>query len=175
MKWKLPPRIKVFEALGAISDGRVELNGGVEVSVGQNLGFGGLGPSGVVSAKVYSSSKGKYYTVTFDPVKKALMCNDNGSYWVGYLGYPAIAVLMVKGILPHDKRLGSALAGILWKDINQKLKNDFDKTEKLVFELVEKKGVNGSELVLEAEKVLNQIKKLDLALLGEKTKPPEGY
>lgn len=44
MKWKLPPKIKVYEALGCVVDGRVELVGEHE-------------------ARVYSSSRGKSYVV----------------------------------------------------------------------------------------------------------------
>ena len=46
-KWKLPPRIKIFEALGAISDGRIKINGN--------------------TAKVVSSSGNKEYSVEYKP------------------------------------------------------------------------------------------------------------
>ena len=74
MRWKNPPKIKVYEALGCIADNRIEVN--------EN------------EAKVYSSSREKYYTVKYD--RNSIMSNDNGSYWVGYLGYPSIALLMKK-------------------------------------------------------------------------------
>jgi len=59
-----PPLIKIYEALGAIADQRIELIQGL-----------------FVEAKVYSSSREKYYTVTYDAANKAIMLNDNGSYW----------------------------------------------------------------------------------------------
>ncbi len=56
------------------------------------------------------------------------MANDNGSFWKGYLGYPAIAYLMKIGVLSYDPKIGDQLKGIAWKDINQKLQNNFDAT-----------------------------------------------
>src|SRR3989339_2007322 len=108
MKWKHPPIIKIYEALGAVADGRVEVGGN--------------------TAKVFSSSGNKFYDVSYDKEKNAIMANDNGSYWKGYLGYPAIAFLMKTGVLSFDEKTASLLENIAWKDINQKFKNDFDKT-----------------------------------------------
>lgn len=108
MKWRHPPIIKIYEALGSVADNRVELSDN--------------------SAKVYSSTRNKYYDVSFDPAKKAIMANDNGSFWKGYLGYPSIAFLMKSGIVSYDSKIGNLLKNIAWKNINQKFKNDFDKT-----------------------------------------------
>jgi hypothetical protein len=94
MKWKLPPRIKIYEALGCIADGRMEVEGNM--------------------AKVYSSSRGKFYTVTYDPERQAIMANDNGSYWQGYLGYPSIAFLMHVGAIRFDHAYAEALEGVAW-------------------------------------------------------------
>jgi hypothetical protein len=102
--WKLPPKIKIYEALGSVADSRLEVMGN--------------------SAKVYSSSRGKYYTVTYDAAQQAIMCNDNGSYWQGYLGYPAIAYLLESGVISYDHDLAKLLGDIHWKDINQGFKND---------------------------------------------------
>lgn len=62
MKWKHPPITKIYEALGSVADERIELVGS--------------------SAKVYSSSRNKFYVVSYEP--GAIMANDNGSYWQGY-------------------------------------------------------------------------------------------
>lgn len=153
MKWKQPPIIKVHEALGAVTDGRVV--------VADN------------TAKVYSSSGNKYYDVAYDPAKQQIMANDNGSYWKGYLGYPAIAFLMQIGVLTYDSKTGELLKGVAWKDINQKFKNDFDKT--LEYILADKSDVDKQVLTAFADRVDAEIKKLNLSLLGKKTLPPEGY
>jgi hypothetical protein len=153
MKWKNPPVIKIYEALGAVADGRVEISGN--------------------TAKVYSSSRNKFYDVSFDPEENAIMANDNGSYWKGYLGYPSIVFLMKIGILSYDEKIAQLLKGIAWKDINQKFKNDFDKT--LDYILSSKSEEEKDVLKKFVEKVSDEIKNLDLGYLGKKVLPPEGY
>jgi hypothetical protein len=155
MKWKLPPKIKVYEALGCIADGRMEVEGNM--------------------AKVYSSSRGKFYTVTYDPKRQAIMANDNGSYWQGYLGYPSIAFLMHVGAIRFDHSYADALKDIAWKDINTKFKNDFDKTAEYIHEVLREKGISVEDFLKEVDGIVNQIRALDLSLLGKRTKPPTGY
>jgi len=153
MKWKHPPIIKIYEALGAVADGRVEVSGN--------------------TAKVYSSSKKKFYDVTYDPVGGSIMANDNGSYWKGYLGYPAIAFLMKVGLVSYDEQIGAMLKDIAWKDLNQKYKNDFDKT--LEYILSTKSDEDRKSLMSLVNKADKEIKDLKLSLLGKKAIPPEGY
>ena len=154
MKWAVPPKIKVYEALGCIADKRVEIDGN--------------------EAEVYSSSKGKFYSVKYDG-ENAIMCNDNGSYWVGYLGYPAIAFLMLKNKIKYNLEFAEALKNIAWKDVNVKFKNDFDKTEEYVLGLVKERGYDIAELISEVNIIFEQIKKLSMDMLGQKVKPPSGY
>lgn len=153
MKWKRPPITKIYEALGAVADGRVEMEGN--------------------AAKVYSSTRNKFYTVTYDPETNSIMANDNASYWQGYLGYPAIAYLMKIGVLDFEPRLGELLKGVVWKDINQKFKNDFAKAlEHILSPLTPEQKQN---LETFAANISAQLAALNLSLLGPKTKPPDGY
>lgn len=153
MPWSHPPIIKIYEALGAVADGRVKVTDN--------------------TAKVYSSSGNKYYDVTYDQDRNEIMANDNGSYWKGYLGYPAIAYLMSTGVLPYDLELGACMKGIAWKDINQKFKNDFDKSlNSILGNIDEDKKRQLSKYVGEVEEA---IRKLGIGILGKKLKPPEGY
>jgi len=155
MKWKLPPEIKIYEALGCIGDDRVR--------IGDN------------EAKVYSSSGNKFYVVKYSPGENAIMANDNGSYWQNYLGYPSIAFLMKIGAISFDSIYAKALEGIAWKDINTQFKNDFDKTAGYVHSLLNGKGISTEDFLNEIEHIAGQIKKLDLLMLGHKIKPPTGY
>ncbi len=153
MKWKLPGKSKIYEALGAVADGRVEIEG--------------------KNGRVYSSTRNKYYDVTFDLEKKAIMSNDNSSYWKGDLGYPSIAFLMQTGVLSYEEKLGNIMKGVAWKDLNQKFKNNYDKA--LEFILVEKSEEERKSLADFADRVYEEIKALDLSYLGKKTTPPSGY
>ena len=150
-QWKIPPVIKVYEALGAIADGRVKMTD-------KN------------HATVASSEGTKVYDVFWDSRKKAIMANDNGSYWVGYLEYPSIAFLMMLGVLPYDEKGALILKEIPWKAMNKKHKNDFEKTMEEIFSsmlpeqqrLVENFG----------NTVLREIESLLLVKLGKRKKPP---
>jgi len=153
--WKLPPTIKVYEALGAIADNRIVVEGN--------------------TAKVYSSSGNKYYDVVYNPDTTAIMCNDNGSYWAGYLGYPAIVFLLKIGVIPYNPDLANLLKDIAWKDINQNFKNDFAKTEVYCQKLVQERGGDLPALLAETENIHNYLKTHSYPLLGTKTKPPSGY
>ncbi|MBR7517949.1 hypothetical protein KC217_19935, partial [Mycobacterium tuberculosis] len=74
-KWPLPKIEKVYEALSAVLDGRVELKA-------------------ERSAAVTSSSRDKAYTVEWSDDDKKIISNDNATYYQGYMGYPIIAVVI---------------------------------------------------------------------------------
>jgi hypothetical protein len=156
MDWKRPPTIKFYEALGAIADDRVTVT-----SPG--------------TAMVLSSSGGKTYTVLFDPDGWTIAANDNGSYWQGYLGYPAIAYLVKQGLLPLDSEIVTWLVQIPWKDLNTEHK-DYPAVMSLVHETVRQRGGDVARLqgaVTELSAALDA-----LALKrpsGPRPRPPVGY
>jgi len=156
MKWKQPPIIKVYEALGSLGDGRVKVDGD--------------------TAKVYSSSGNKYYDVIYDPDQKAITANDNGSHWLGYLGYPSVSFLLATGKIKFDEKLPEYLAGFPWKDINQKYKNDFAKTQAYIDQQIEEKHhANIEKLHQAAQTVLDSVMALDLNRLPNAKMPPTAY
>ncbi len=114
--WRLPPRIKVYEALGAIADGRVR-----QISEGDY--------------SVVSSDGTRYYHVIVRPDNRHVESDDNGSRYKGYLGYPAISVLMLRGALPYDPNIAKELKGIPWKRLNERF-GRYDLTEKWVLDHV---------------------------------------
>lgn len=153
MKWKIPPIPKIYEALGTVADNRIEVEGN--------------------TAKVYSSSGNKFYEVRYDPEKEAIMTNDNGSYWRGYLGYPAIAFLFKINVLPYKEDLAQLLKGIHWKNLNTKFKNNF---EKAIQHIEENMSSEERERLSEyANEVLSIIKSKKFNLLGKKAIPPNGF
>lgn len=156
MKWKPAPLIKVYEALGTIGDGRFEISG--------------------TSAKVYSSSGNKYYDVMYDPEAGAITANDNGSYWVGYLGYPSIVLLLELGVVSYDPKLASLLKGFAWKDINQRFKNDFTKTQAYIDEqIAQRHQINLEDFHASLGAILDAVNKLGLTKLDGGASPPQAY
>ncbi|MCE4614678.1 MAG: hypothetical protein F7B60_04025 [Desulfurococcales archaeon] len=141
-----PPRIKVFEALGSIADGRVEI-------VDEN--------ESRIIAKIKSSTGEKTYTVIVDLGSKKAYSNDNGTIHRGYIGYPIIAVLMAKGILPFEEKYAEALKGIPWKTLNETYKK-YSIVEEIVFKQARSNGVYRRHLEAFARRVLGELGRLEL-------------
>ena len=151
-EWKMPPLIKVYEALGAIGDMRVNL-------------------SDESHATVVSSEGDKTYDVETSTDLRTISSNDNASFWQGYLGYPGIAVILKRGFFRLDQKATAALAGIPWKELNRRFKNDYRKT---IAEIETRLNDAGNDPILvrnEAEAVLSALKEL-APLRGARRKPP---
>jgi hypothetical protein len=150
--WKMPPPIKVYEALGAIGDGRVRLEDEHH-------------------AQVESSEGDKTYEVEIADDGREVSSNDSGSYWQGYLGYPAVAVLIVRGIYRPPANVIDALAGIPWKEINRRFKNDYEKTLAEVNQTVEASGHDPDAIASEVEAIIETLRKL-APTRGKRRRPP---
>ena len=150
--WKMPPLIKIYEAIGALGDGRVRLED-------EHRAF------------VTSSEGDKTYEVEISGDGHQISSNDNGSYWQGYLGYPAIAVLLARGLYRPPANVIDALAGIPWKEINRRFKNDYDKTLTEVNSLAEASGHDPDAIRIEADAVMAALQKL-APIRGRRRRPP---
>ena len=106
--WKMPPKAKFYEALGAVVDGRVKL-------------------VGKCKAEVQSSDRSKTYVLEWSTDRKQITSNDNASYWQGYVGYPIISLLLKLGLLEYDAELALPLAGVPWKALNERHRRNYDK------------------------------------------------
>lgn len=136
---KLPPVEKVFEAWTAIVDDRI--------SMYKN------------HADIESSDGTKGYTVKFEGNRYS--SDDNATYWRGYAGYPVLAVLMLKGILPFDRKEAEQWRGVNWKEINTRYKNDYAKA---VAEIAGQRNLDLKEAYKKAEDVIDVLKKLDIQI-----------
>jgi len=106
MMWKSPPKAKVYEAISAVLDGRVEIF-----------------PDS--KAKVTSSGLDKSYAVKWIEGTAEITSSDPASRFQGYIGYPIIAVLLATNRIPFDRELAQPLKGVQWKTINDKFKRDY--------------------------------------------------
>ena len=148
----MPPVVKVYEALGAIGDGRVRIEDGR-------------------FAIVTSSDGAKNYEVETSEDGREVASNDNASYWQGYLGYPAIAVLMERGFYRPPANVCDALAGIPWKELNRQFKNDYTRTIAEVERQLEQGGHDPDAVRSEADAVLDFLRRLR-PVRGKRTRPP---
>src|SRR5512146_1910807 len=152
----MPPPIKVFEAIGAIGDGRVRA----------------LDETTPPTAWEVSSSDGtKRYRVEVSADGREISSNDNASYWQGYLGYPAIAVLMARETLHASAEAIRALAGIPWKKLNRRFKNDYARTTAEVARIAAERGGDFDAIVAEAATILDTMAALALER-GARRRPP---
>jgi len=151
-QWKMPPLVKVYEALGAIGDGRVRIEDGRR-------------------ATVTSSDGSKTYEVETSADGREIASNDNASYWQGYLGYPAIAVLLARGFHHPPENVTGALAGVAWKELNRKFKNDWARTIAEVEKKLEQAGHDPAAVRSEALAVLSYLRALR-PVRGKRKRPP---
>ncbi len=149
----MPPLVKVYEAMGALGDGRIRIESATR-------------------ALVTSSEGTKTYEVEVADGGRSIASNDNASYWQGYLGYPAIGVLIERGVIPRPPaNVIDALAGIPWKEINRRFKNDYTKTIAEVERLAEQSGHDPDAIRVEAAAILEALRKLD-PYRGTRGRPP---
>ena len=153
-KWEMPPPIKVYEAIGAIGDGRVR-----STDDAQN------------AWEVVSSDGTKKYRVEISADGREISSNDNASYWQGYLGYPAIAVLIARGRLHASAETTRMLAGIPWKELNRRFKNDYERTAAEVARIVAERGGDFDAIRAEAASILDALAALGLER-GARRRPP---
>ncbi len=148
MGWKVPPKIEVLQALGAVADDKVRF-----VSA--------------ENAEVESFDGKEKFEVFWKPEKNAISSNDSSSTYAGYLGYPALAFLMVLGVLPYDIYLGRKLSGIPWKKLKDAYKDH---------QLIIKEATNGwsaldkQRLEKFADWILGMLEGLELVKLDESPK-----
>jgi len=150
--WKMPPLIKVYEALGAIGDGRVSIINDTR-------------------AAVFSSEGDKTYDVETSPDLRVVSSNDNASYWQGYLGYPAIAVMLKRGFAAADEAVIRALCGIPWKELNRRFRNDYSKTLADIDSRLRDAGGDPDAVRGRCEAILEEIRRL-APIRGPRRRPP---
>jgi len=137
---KLPPRIKILEALGCIADGRITI-------LNEN------------HAIVKSSEGTRSYNVYIDLNNNIVYSDDNGTKIKEYIGYPIIALLMIKGVVPFNEEIAKALSKIPWRELNEKYKNYYI-VEKIVKNIALKRGVSIDKIDRFIEMVINALRKL---------------
>ncbi len=151
--WKMPPIAKVYEAIGAIGDGRLRVEDARR-------------------AFVTSSEGTKTYEVEISEDGREISSNDNASYWQGYLGYPAIAVMIARGLIRRpNETVMRALTGVAWKELNTRYRNDYDRTIEDVLAQAAARGSDADTIRAAAAAVLDEVRTL-APRRGPRRRPP---
>lgn len=122
MQLSMPPRVKVLEAVGAVAGGRVRVLGELE-------------------AEVRASEGDRTYRVFLDVSGGVADSDDNGTRYRNYIGYPILAFMMVKGVLPYDEELGRALKDVRWRSVNELFRN-YRLVERYIKEELRRSGIS---------------------------------
>jgi len=144
---RLPPKIKVLEALSAACGGRVK-------KLSDKL------------ARVVSSDGSREYTVYLDVVKGVVYSDDNGTIYRNYIGYPIIAFMMELGILPKDEAIGKLIANVPWRRLNEQYKN-YELVMKHVLSILQEHGIRPGEVYAYINQVLARLSKYRLKKLDK--------
>lgn len=111
--------------------------------------------------KVAASEGDRVYTVRVDLNTGEVFSDDNGTVYRNYVGYPVIAFLMVRGILPYNERIANPLKGIRWRTLNERLRS-YKLVEREVANLLKGHDISWSEVERFAEDVLSKLGGLQL-------------
>lgn len=149
---KLPPIEKIVEAYSAIEDQRVTL--------AEN------------QATVRSSNGAKEYTVFWNG--SVYSSNDNATYWQGYAGYPVIAVLMLQGKLPLNRKISGLFGNVNWTELNQKYQREYSRAVDEVLKSRERTSFELEQVTAETNAVYEKLKELDITIKRGSLRPPKG-
>lgn len=120
MSLKLPPPEKVLEAWSAIGANRIKL-----LSPPQS--FSG-------EAEVTSSDSSKTYKLSWDG--SSYRSSDNATVWQGYAGYPVLALLMLKGLLPLPRDYTRMFASLNWNKLNRDARGNYAAAAREAFKIL---------------------------------------
>lgn len=151
MIWKKPDIVRIYEALTAIADNRIEIDGN--------------------RARCYESGNNRVYDIQYDPINGSVMSNDNAAFYTYSLSYPMIAYLMLIGKIPYQEKLLEMLKGFCWKDINQHFKNNYEKSIKFVFGELKKEGKDTDFVRTEIKIIYDFVCSLQIKTLGKLQRP----
>lgn len=123
------------------------------------------------SATVASSDRAKEYSVLW--AGKVYSSNDNATHWQGYAGYPVIAVLMLRGLLPFEQSVAAMFAGVNWAKANAAAKRDYAKALEAVFAQL---GLGEEQAALaraQAREALAALAELDMEIQRRDPRKPK--
>ncbi len=139
---KLPPRIKVLEALSAVCGGRVNVI---------NDKF----------CRVVSSDGTRTYNVYVDIENRIAYSDDNGTKFRRYVGYPIIAFLMYRKIIPVDEEIGKIIKDVRWRELNERYRK-YDLVLNEIYRMLSIYGIDRKRVDDYINNVLDVLKKLKL-------------
>ena len=145
-KRRLPPKIKIIEALSAVADERIIIEGLLA-----NEG------------KCFSaSSPWKVYKIQYNEKENTILSNDSWSIDQSFLWYPAIAFLLKIWKLIYDERILELVENIDWIKIKWQVNKDYESMFRLVLWKLHMEWYNVDYFISQIDDIYNQISALNL-------------
>ena len=148
---KLPPKVKVIEALSAIADERIIIEDLLSKEWKCNS----------------ASSPWKTYKILYNEKENTISSNDSGSTNQGFLWYPAIAFLLKIWKLKYDESILEIMKDINRADIKEKVHKDYESSYRLVLWNLHMQWYNVDYFISQVEYIYDQIPDLHLQHLVE--------
>lgn len=149
---KLPPKIKIIEALSAVADKRII----IEDLLSNEW-------------KCYSaSSPWKSYKILYNEKENSISSNDSWSINQQFLWYPAIAFLLKIWKIKYKESILEMTKNINRMDIKEKVFKDFESSYRLILWNLLIQWYDVDDYVSQVEYIYSQISELHLKHLVEK-------
>ena len=148
---KLPPKVKIIEALSAVADERI---------IVEDL----LSSEWKCSS---ASNPWKIYKILYNEKENTISSNDNWSINQWFLWYPSIAFLIKIWKLDYDKSILNMLDEMDWKKMKVQVNKDNESLYRLVLWNLYIKWRDVDYFVSQIEYIYNQISEFHLEHLVE--------
>lgn len=143
---KLPPKIKIIEALSAVADERIIFEDLLSKEWKCNS----------------ASSPWKVYKILYNEKENTISSNDSLSINQWFLWYPAIAFLLNTWKLKYDERILEMMKDINRADIKEKVHKDYESMFRLVLWNLHIQWFNVDYFISQVDYIYNQISELHL-------------
>ena len=143
---RLPPKIKVIEALSIVADDRIIIEGL-------------LSNEWKCSS---ASSPWKTYKILYNEKENTISSNDSGSTNQWFLWYPAIAFLMKIWKLKYDESILEMVEDTDWIKIKGQVNKDYESMYRLILWNLLMQWFNVDYFTSQVENIYNQISELHL-------------
>lgn len=148
---KLPPKIKIIEALSAVADNRITV---------QDL----LSSEWKCDS---ASSQWKSYKILYNEKENSIISNDSWSINQWFLWYPAIAFLLKIWKLEFNESVLEMVKDTNRVDVKEKVRKDYEWMFRLVLWNLHMKWYNVDYFISQINNIYNQISELHLKHLIE--------
>ena len=143
---KLPPKVKIIEALSAVADERIIVD---DLLTSEGKCFS-------------ASNPWKIYEIHYNDEENTISSNDNWSIEQQFLWYPSIAFLLKVWKIKYDESILEIMENIDWLKIKEQVNKDHESLYRLVLWNFHMAWYNVDYFVSQVEYIYDQISELHL-------------